>query len=325
MRALAWILPLLCRVAWAQDPGCVLTGGGENLPPGEIQAQGVGFGTVKDFTYHHEVTLWIPQGPWSQRTSVLMDTGHARIAVEFMPTRPSTVYLRKPVRFGVFTAAAAQPVRVLNRAGGTLTLQATASAIFTPRDALTAQAPCAAVSLPLEWTSSSDELKEPSGARVLIETGTEFPILASPSGPVAGTITLVEPDDAVVLDRRDDQLHVHWAVDDGALEGWIPIDVTTPAEGGYGRGVGSLRVKQDFEDDVLDDTTTRCVQNVALSVRVGRQIAGLGQLKSGVPFRVKHQDASGTVVALELDGISLHPDAELLLTPTAWRDCRQAR
>ena len=320
MRALAVLLALLCRVAWAGDPGCVLIGGGENLPPGELQVRGVVFGAVKDFQYHHEVTLWPPQGPWSQRTPLLIDTGHVRLAVELLPAKPVTLYLRKPLRFGVFTAATAQPVRSLNRAGSKLTLQSTAPAIFTPREALTVQAPCDAVSL--EWQSSFEDSQATSGERVMIAPGREFPITSSLTAPLAGTITLVDEQDVIVLERRGEQLRVRWSVDEGVFEGWIPSVATAPAEGGYGSGVGSLRGKQGFEVDVLDDGMTRCLQNVTLSARVGTELAPLGQLKAGTPFQVKHADASGTVIALELDGITLHPGAELVLSADAWRDCR---
>lgn len=295
----------------------MLTATGTNLPQGELHAQGLAFGKVKGFDSHHELTVWLPRGAWSQLTPVLIDSHRVRLAVDLLPASPLTLSLRKRVRFGVFTANIAEPVRAMNDA---LTLELDAPASFRPLRPLSTQAPCDAVALDSAPKYEREEWHE--GDTVLLAAGSRFPISQAPEGLIEGMVVPTEEESASVLERRGEMLRVTWSIAEGSFEGWIPKTAARPGSGGYGRGAGALAGKQGFAADVIDDTTTRCLQAVTLSVRVGAKIAELGQLEGGTPFHVTRSDANGAVVDLELDGVTLYPEAELLLTPSAWKACR---
>ncbi|MDP1823462.1 MAG: hypothetical protein Q8L48_09475 [Archangium sp.] len=200
---------------------------------------------------------------------------------------------------------------------GALTLEVTPPAGFKPLAPLSTRARCDAVAL--DWAPSYEREDWHEGETVLLPQGREFPIRQMADGPLEGTFVPAEEESANVLERRGELLRVTWSVAQGSFEGWIPKDAAQPSTGGFGRGAGALAGKQGFAVDVIDETSTRCLQSVVLSVRVGGRVAPLGQLEGGTPFHVKRTDANGAVLDLALDGVTLNPGVELLLTPSAWK------
>lgn len=297
---------------------CALHGSGD-LPGGLVFARGAvrPFAKTSDFRFAHELVVQLPT-VIAQKVPVQFLTNRTRLDLELRSESAFKARVRAAIQAHVFQPTLGSPVELRFSAPGGAMVRLIEPELFRPASPLEVVVPCGSLEL---GRPSPQPTPHVVGLRTVQLRGDEVALHAQRGGAAAGVVTDEPYATLLAVDGVD--AHVRIESLEGVLEGWVPLSETSAVEGAFGGPVGALDARLDADLRTPDEKQQSCSAPVELRARAQGASWAIGRLLPGTPFKVVQASPADTVIDVQLDGLELLPDVELVLDGAAWKACQQ--